>query len=152
MVPIFVLLYFAFRKIDSNVHHLYLKHEDEEIKEIQKKEDRWERGNRRKVGKNILVLLATVVLLFVIGNFLGDILQNLCLRFKIPQLFIGIVLGFVTSIPELITFFESQKHHGKTKNDILGVVEATNNMLTSNMMNLFIIQSAGSIIFIIFHG
>lgn len=152
MVPILILLYFGFRKINDNVHKLYLKREDEEIEEIQKKEDRWERGNKRKVTKNAIILLITGIVLFVIGDLLGDTLENLCIRFKIPQLVIGIILGFVTSIPELITFFESQKHHRKSKNDILGVVEATNNLLTSNMMNLFIIQSLSIVIFTIFHG
>jgi len=100
----------------------------------------------------VSILIVTGIVLFFIGNLLGNTLQNLCLRFNIPQLIIGIILGFVTSIPELITFFESQKHHAKSKNDILGVVEATNNLLTSNMMNLFIIQSVGIIIFTVFHG
>lgn len=152
MVPIFVLLYLGFRKIDNNAHKLYLKHEDKEIEEIQEKEDRWERGNRRKIARNVVVLLVTGVLLFVVGNLLGTTLENLCIRFGVPELVIGVILGFVTSIPELITFFESQKHHSKSKNDILGVVEATNNLLTSNMMNLFLIQSAGIIVFTIFHG
>lgn len=152
MVPVLILFYFGFIKINDNVHKLYLKHEDKEIEEIQNKEDRWERGNKRKVARNVLILFATGIVLFLVGNLLGNTLENLCIRFKIPQLVVGIVLGFVTSIPELITFFESQRHHGKSKNDILGVVEATNNLLTSNMMNLFIIQSISIVIFAIFHG
>ena len=150
MVPVLIFLYLGFRKIDNNAHKLYLKHQDKEIEEIQNKEDRWERGNKRKIVKNTLILLLTGILLFIIGNSLGDTLENLCLRFNVPQLVIGIILGIVTSIPELITFFESQKHYSKNKDDILGVVEATNNLLTSNMMNLFIIQSAGIIVFAIF--
>ena len=152
MVPVLIFLYLGFRKIDNNAHKIYLKHQDKEIEEIQNKEDRWERGNKRKIVKNTLILLLTGILLFIIGNSLGDTLENLCLRFNVPQLVIGIILGIVTSIPELITFFESQKHYSKNKDDILGVVEATNNLLTSNMMNLFIIQSAGIIVFAIFHG
>ena len=152
MVPVLIFLYLGFRKIDNNAHKLYLKHQDKEIEEIQNKEDRWERGNKRKIVKNTLILLLTGILLFIIGNSLGDTLENLCLRFNVPQLVIGIILGIVTSIPELITFLESQKHYSKNKDDILGVVEATNNLLTSNMMNLFIIQSAGIIVFAIFHG
>ena len=151
MVPLLFLLYFGFRKIDDNAHKLYLKHEDKEIEEIQNKEDRWERGNKRKVARNVSVLLVTGIALFIIGNLLGNTLENLCLRFMVPQFVIGVILGFVTSIPELITFFESQKHHGKLQNDILGVVEATNNLLTSNMMNLFLIQSIGVIIFKLFN-
>ena len=150
MVPVLIFLYLGFRKIDNNAHKLYLKHQDKEIEEIQNKEDRWERGNKRKILKNTLILILTGILLFIIGNLLGDTLENLCLRFNVPQLIIGVILGIVTSIPELITFFESQKHYSKNKDDILGVVEATNNLLTSNMMNLFIIQSAGIIVYAIF--
>ena len=152
MVPVLIFLYLGFRKIDNNAHKLYLKHQDKEIEEIQNKEDRWERGNKRKILKNTLILILTGILLFIIGNLLGDTLENLCLRFNVPQLIIGVILGIVTSIPELITFFESQKHYSKNKDDILGVVEATNNLLTSNMMNLFIIQSVGIIVFSIFYG
>lgn len=152
MVPGLILLYFGFNKINSNAHKLYLKEEDKKIEKIQEKEDKWERGNKRKITKNVLILIVTGILLFIVGDLLGNTLENLCLSFGVPQLVIGIILGFATSIPELITFFESQKHHAKSQNDILGVVEATNNLLTSNMMNLFLIQSVGVIIFTIFHG
>ena len=152
MVPIFILLYFGIKKINDNAHKLYLKEEDKEIEENLRKEDRWERGNKRKVLKNVLILLIAGVLLFFIGNMLGDTLENLCTRFNIPEVVIGIVLGFVTSIPELITFLESQKHHKKQENEMLGVIEATNNLLMSNILNLFIIQSIGIIIFSIIYG
>lgn len=152
MVPILILLYLGCNKINSNVHDLYLKEEDKEIEKKQEKEDRLEIGNKKKIAKNIAILIVTGILLFIVGNLLGETLENLCLRFGIPQIIIGIILGFVTSIPELITFFESQKHHSKIENNVLGVVEATNNLLTSNVMNLFIIQSIGIIIFKFFHG
>ena len=64
--------------------------------------------------------------------------------FYISEIILGIVLGFITSLPELITFFESQKHHKEEKEE--GIVEATNNLLSSNMLNLFIIQSIGIVI------
>lgn len=150
MVPIFIILYFGFKKINDNAHKLYLKKEDKEIEESIKKESRWERGNKRKVAKNVSILLVTGILLFIVGDLLGNTLEILCSRFNVPELIIGIVLGFVTSIPELITFFESQKHHKNKKNDMIGVIEATNNLLISNIMNLFVIQSVGIVIFSIF--
>ncbi|MCI8272858.1 MAG: hypothetical protein HFJ55_02100 [Clostridia bacterium] len=152
MVPILILLYFGFKKINDNVHKLYLKMEDAEIEEERKKDDRWEIGNKRKVGKNVFILILSGILLFFIGNLLGNNLENLCNKFDIPEVVIGIILGFITSLPELITFFESQKHHKNSKSDMLGVVEATNNLLMSNILNLFIIQSIGVIIFSIFYG
>ena len=150
LVPIFIILYLLFRFLNGNAHKLYLKKEDEKLEEQIEKEGKWERGNKKKTIKYILYLLITGVLLFIVGDKLGNTLESLCNRFNISQTIIGILLGFVTSIPELITFFEAQKHYKKqNKDDILGVVEATNNLLTSNILNLFIIQSIGSIIFYI---
>ena len=151
IVPIFVILYLLFGFLNSNAHKLHLRKEDEILEQQIEKEEKWERNNKKKTIKYILVLLITGVLLFVIGDALGNTLESLCNRFNISQTIIGILLGFITSIPELITFFESQKHYKKQKiNDILGVVEATNNLLTSNMLNLFAIQSIGILIYTFF--
>lgn len=141
LVPIFILLYSLFLVLNHNAHKFYLneRENDEEIKENSK-----EKG---KVIKYIIYLFVTGILLFFIGNRLGDTLENLCNIFNIPQKIIGILLGFVTSIPELITFFEAQKHHKKNNDAILGVVESTNNLLTSNILNLFVIQSIGIVIY-----
>lgn len=141
LVPIFILLYSLFLVLNHNAHKFYLneKENDEEIKENSK-----EKG---KFIKYVIYLFVTGILLFFIGNRLGDTLENLCNIFNIPQKIIGILLGFVTSIPELITFFEAQKHHKKNNDAILGVVESTNNLLTSNILNLFVIQSIGIVIY-----
>ena len=108
--------------------------------------------------KRVIVLVSSVVLLiliaislYVVGNLLSDVLTNLNNIFKLPELVLGITLGIVTSIPELITFIEAQrKGKDKENNEELGVVEATNNLLTSNVLNLFAIQSIGIIIYNIF--
>lgn len=150
IVPIFIILYFFFRFLNGNVHKLYLKKEDEILEKQIEEEEKWERGNKKKTIRYGLYLLASGILLFVVGNLLGNTLENLCNQFQISQTIIGILLGFITSIPELITFFEAQKHYKKQKSDdILGVVEATNNLLTSNLLNLFIIQSIGILIYVI---
>ena len=108
-------------------------------------------GNTRKTVLYIAILIVTGILLFVVVDLLGETLENLANIFNISQTIIGIFLGFTTSIPELITFFEAQKHYKDTENDeMLGVVEATNNLLTSNILNLFLIQSIGIIIYKIF--
>lgn len=151
IVPAFLILFALFLYLNNNVHKLYLQKEDQELeKQIQEEEEK-EKGNTRKTALYIIILLGTGVLLYVIGELLGETLNNLCHQFNISQIIIGILLGFITSIPELITFFESQKHY-KSQNDdtMLGVVEATNNLLTSNILNLFMIQSIGILIYAIF--
>lgn len=147
IVPVFIVLYIFFIYLNANAHKLYLRNEDLKLESKLEKEEKWERNNKKKAIKYILYLLCTGILLFIVGELLGDTLENLCNQFNISQTIIGILLGFITSIPELITFFESQKYYRKSKDEILGVVEATNNLFTSNILNLFVIQSIGIIIF-----
>ena len=148
VVPIFIGLCVLFVYLNSNVHKLYLKNEEEKLEKEIEKEEKWQKNNKKKTVKYIFYLLCSGVLLFVVGELLGNTLENLCNQFNISQTIIGILLGFITSIPELITFFEAQKHYKKNTEDaILGVVEATNNLFTSNILNLFVIQSIGIIIY-----
>ncbi len=151
IVPAFLILFALFLYLNNNVHKLYLQKEDEQIEKQIKVEKEKEKGNTRKTLLYITILIGTGFLLYVIGELLGDTLNSLCHQFNISEVIIGILLGFITSIPELITFFESQKHY-KLQNDevMLGVVEATNNLLTSNILNLFMIQSIGILIYAIF--
>lgn len=146
VVPLFIILYILFRFLNNNVHKLYLKNEDAELEEEIEEERLAEGKNSKKVILYVGVLIVTGVLLFIIGELLGDTLENLCNLFGVSEVIVGILLGFVTSLPELITFFESQKHYKDAKDDMLGVVEATNNLLTSNILNLFAIQTVGILI------
>ncbi len=151
MVPIFLILYILFLYLNTNVHKLYLSRQDSILERKIEKEEKWEKNNRKKTIKYIFYLLSIGCLLFFISKLLGNTLENLCNYFGILQIIIGILLGFITSIPELITFFESQRHYNKKKEQvILGMVEATNNLFTSNILNLFIIQSIGIVIYSIF--
>ena len=153
MVPLLIILYLGCKKINNNAHELYL--DNVEVDEGEKNqttmitEQKIRKNKKIRILKDIIILLVTGILLFVIGDLLGNTLDVLCRRFNVPEVVIGIVLGFVTSIPELITFFEAQRHHKSSNNDMLGVIEATNNLLMSNMMNLFIIQSIGIVLFTI---
>lgn len=172
MVPLLIILYLGCKKINNNAHALYLDEDeseyevgienakDEEAENLERIKysneksmdtetinQKADSNKRLKLVRDIIILLVTGILLFIIGDLLGDTLDTLCRRFNVPEIVIGIVLGFVTSIPELITFFEAQRHHKSSNNDMLGVIEATNNLLMSNMMNLFIIQSIGIVLF-----
>lgn len=151
MVPIFILLFLLFYYINYNAHKLYLKRQDSEIEEKIEKEKKWLRGKIKVIIKYSFYLLLTTIALYIIGNALSVSLENLANYFAIPQALLGVVLGLITSIPELITFFESQKHYKKENQSELGVIEATNNLLTSNVLNLFIIQSIGMIIYTFAH-
>ena len=146
IVPLFIILYILFRVLNNHVHKLYLKNEDAELEEEIEEERKEEKKNLKKVLLYVVILIITGILLFVIGELLGNTLENLCNIFGVSEVIVGILLGFVTSLPELITFFEAQRHYKKVEDDMLGVVEATNNLLTSNILNLFAIQTVGILI------
>lgn len=142
LVPFFIIFFYFFHRISDNAHKVYLKHTGVERKEISKK---------KSVLSNVLGLIIVSMLLFFIGNMLGQTLEILCEKLKVPEFIMGILLGVITSIPELITFIESQRHH-KDKENHEGIIEATSNLLFSNLMNLFIIQSIGIIIYMLVIG
>ena len=146
IVPLFIILYIFFIFLNNNAHKVYLKKVDEKIEKIKELNICKEKINKNIVLRYIIILIITGVLLFFVGELLGNTLENLCNIFNIHQKIIGILLGIITSIPELITFFESQRHHKNVDNDMIGVVESTNNLLTSNTLNLFIIQSIGIVL------
>lgn len=141
IVLTFILFFIIFYRISFINHRKY---------SFQKEENKNNQGIKIvQITKYFIYIILVGTILFLIGNKLGDVLLNLSIIFNIPEFLIGIILGFITSVPELISFFESQKHYTKNKeNDELGVIEATNNLLISNMFNLFIIQSIGIIIFV----
>ena len=151
IIPIFILAFIALYYIKNNAYKVYQIKEiaDTEIKKIEE-EKKWVRHKKKKTLITALELLGTGIILFFVGNLLGNTLENLSLAFGIPEALIGIILGFITSVPELITFIESQKHYNKNANDVQGVVEATSNLFASNMLNLFIIESVGIVTYMIF--
>lgn len=146
IVPIFIILYILFRFLNNHVHKLYLKNEDVELEEEIEEEKLEQKKKPKKIIRYVVTLIVTGILLFIVGELLGDTLENLCKLFGVSEVIVGVLLGFVTSLPELITFFESQRYYKKVDDDMLGVVEATNNLLTSNILNLFAIQTIGIII------
>lgn len=148
-VVIFAILFIVYYYINMKAHKKYLGKIEEDISNIQKKKIEKEKQEERRNNyliPYIIYLVITTIIIFLLGNRLSNVLEKLCFELEIPQFIIGIALGFATSIPELITFFDSQKVHNKKGKSEQGVVEATNNLLTSNIINLFIIQSIGIII------
>ena len=145
IIIIFLLLFCIFSITDSKIHKKYLEKENEI-----EKEQGAEEKDKKKILKYIIILIGATILIFITGNILSDSLETLCNNFGVSQIIIGILLGVITSAPEFITFNEAQKYHKKeSKEQLKGVIEATNNLISSNMLNLLVIQSIGILIYLI---
>lgn len=152
MIVVFILvaMYFIFYWMSKKIHERYLSYEDTKIEEREKEREEKEKYSNKQSFIYVGYILIAGILLYFIGDALGSVLENLSESFGIAEWILGFLLGIITSIPELVTFFESQKHYKKEEDkNLLGVIEATNNLLTSNMLNLFIIQAIGIVIYII---
>lgn len=149
IVLVLVAIYIIFYWISKKIHERYLSYEDIKIEEREKEQEVKERYNNKQSFIYIGYILIAGILLYFIGDALGSVLENLSEIFGIAESILGILLGMITSIPELVTFFEAQNHYKKEEDkNLLGVIEATNNLLTSNMLNLFVIQAIGILIYI----
>jgi len=149
IVPIFILLFVMLYYLKTNAYKVYKINALSEIEERKiKEEKKWVKNKKEKEVLTWAQLIGTAILLYIIGNLLGNTLDILSSRFNIPQAIIGIILGFITSIPELITFVEAKRNHER-RNDEQGVIEATSNLFTSNMLNLFVIESIGIVIYVL---
>ena len=144
-----IVMYVIFYWISKKIHERYLSDEDVKIEEREKKQEEKEKYDNKQSFIYVGYILMAGILLYFIGDALGSVLENLSKSFGMAEWILGILLGMITSVPELVTFFEAQNHYKKEEDKLLGVIEATNNLLTSNMLNLFIIQAIGIIIYII---
>ncbi len=144
-----IVMYVIFYWISKKIHERYLSDEDVKIEEREKKQEEKEKYDNKQSFIYVGYILMAGILLYFIGDALGSVLENLSKSFEMAEWILGILLGMITSVPELVTFFEAQNHYKKEEDKLLGVIEATNNLLTSNMLNLFIIQAIGIIIYII---
>ena len=149
---ILVVMYVIFYWISKKMHERYLINVEKQFEEMKIEENEEEKENNKNKQSFIYIgyIFIAGILLYFIGDVLGNVLESLSESFGIAEWILGILLGLITSIPELVTFFEAQKHYKKEEDKkLLGVIEATNNLLTSNMLNLFIIQAIGIVIYII---
>ena len=87
-----------------------------------------------------IVLLIIVALLYWIGELLSNSLTNLCKTFGLPEIVVGILLGFITSIPELITFTEAQRKE-KRKNARMAIEKMKDDVILINTSRGALISS-----------
>ena len=93
----------------------------------------------------IKLIIELLIIIFVSKNLLVPVLRKVGELLELKPQTIGNISGIATSIPELITFIESQKFY-KNKDNILGLVESSNNLVVSNTLNLFLIWPISIII------
>jgi Ca2+/Na+ antiporter len=102
--------------------------------------------------RGILFLAAGIAVIIAAGRFLGAGAENLIHTLNMPSWLVGWILGLITSIPEMASFFEIFRLYKKRGR--LGTTgdtqEALDALVASNMSNLGVILPARKVTFWIF--
>lgn len=109
---------------------------------------------KKAIGIAFVQIVVGIALVIVAGDFLGDSTKILIVRLGTPSWLIGWILGFMTSLPEMTSFFEIYRT-AESKNLLHlpdNTQEALDALVASNMSNLGIILPLGMLLFAIFAG
>lgn len=109
-------------------------------------------GSRGAAALGTLLLVIGVGVVIVSGKFLGESAQGLIKEAGTPSWLVGWLLGFITSIPELTSFFEvfrlsKKREQLARKSDMQQALDA---LVASNMCNLGLILSIGVLVYAVF--
>jgi cation:H+ antiporter len=97
--------------------------------------------------KGIILVILGLIGVVIVGNYLGIVAEKIVKELSVPQWGVGWILGFITSLPELTTFF-AVFAAGQTSPDDEDCQEALDNLAASNMSNLGLIYPIGIVVFL----
>ena len=97
-----------------------------------------------------LPVIGSIAIICVAGNFLGTSAEAIVNKMEIYGIFVGGLLGFVTSLPERTTFFKV--YSAAKEKGALGSTDDTqevlDNLTGSNMSNVGIIYPIALLVFL----
>lgn len=99
----------------------------------------------------MITIVTALVLIAVAGFFLGDAAESVVNDLGVPVWAAGWILGFVTSLPEMVTFFavySTAQKEGKL-GGLEDTQEALDNLTSSNMSNVGLIYPIGLAVFLV---
>ncbi|MEM8669155.1 MAG: hypothetical protein AAGG48_16655 [Planctomycetota bacterium] len=99
----------------------------------------------------VILGLTALIAITIAGLFLGDATAEVVAQMGIRPAIAGWILGFVTSIPELVTFFAvyAVSHREGRLHELNDTQEALDNLTGSNMSNVGVVYPVGLLVFLL---
>lgn len=97
--------------------------------------------------RGIILITVGLISVIVLGEFLGEVAESIVHSLNVPEWAVGWILGVLTSLPEMTSFFALFKagQNSPTDDDCQ---EALDNLAASNMSNLGLIYPLGILMFL----
>jgi len=136
VVPTLILLFVAYRVIDGRVNPQPEVPANDSV---------------GSVPLGMILSITALVLIAVAGLFLGDATQAVVHQMGIRPAVAGWILGFATSLPEVVTFFAVYATARREGNDHLleDTQEVLDNLAASNMANTGLVYPVGLAVFLL---
>ncbi len=138
LVPILLGFFVGYRVVDKRVNPT---NEDEE-------------ASREAVGSlpfGLILSLTALIAIAVAGMFLGGATADVVEQLGVHPVVAGWILGVVTSIPEMVTFFAvyaASRREGRLQ-DLNDTQEVLDNLTSSNMANVGVVYPIGLLAFLL---
>jgi Ca2+/Na+ antiporter len=131
IIPVLLGFFFLYRIVDKKLN---APSEEEEVTEG--------RGN---LPIGTILILSALIAIAVVGIFLGDATEQVVNEIGLHPAIAGWILGLMTSLPEMVTFFSvySVSKKAGELDQLADTQEALDNLTASNMSNVGIIYPVG---------
>ena len=138
-VPVLFGLFAVYRFVDPRVNPKAVEPATETVGNLQ---------------LGVILLITALVMIAVAGFFLGGATEKVVNQLGIHPAIAGWILGVVTSLPEMVTFFAIYSLARKQGTSHLGedTQEALDNLAASNMANTGLIYPLGLAVFLLGRG
>lgn len=138
VIPVLFAFFLVYRIIDKRVNP-----PDEVVASAKQST-----GN---LSTGLILLSSALVVIVIAGVFLGNATANVVEHMGISPAYAGWILGFTTSIPEMISFFAIYAAASKegTLHDLNDTQEVLDNLTSSNMSNVGIVYPLGLGVFLL---
>lgn len=139
VVPVLFALFGVYRVVDRRVNPKAVERATETV------------GN---LPLGVILVLTALLLIAMAGFFLGRATEDVVNQLGVHPAIAGWILGLVTSLPEMVTFFAIYSLARKQGTSHLGEdsQEALDNLAASNMANTGLIYPLGLTVFLLGRG
>ena len=101
-----------------------------------------------KGPKGIALILLGIIGIIVAGNFLGIVAESIVTQLGVPEWAVGWILGVITSLPELTSFYAVfALAKGQASDE--SCQQNLDNLAASNLSNVGLIYPIGIIVFLV---
>ena len=139
LIPALLGFFAVYQVIDRRLNRTEVSEPDEELELT------------GSLPRGLIFVTGALVAIIIAGAFLGDATASVVKQFGVHQAIAGWILGFVTSIPEMVTFFAvySEAKKDQTLGDHNDTQEALDNLTGSNMANVGFVYPLGLLAYLV---